>query len=336
MNKIYVILFIFIALKIFNVNNVLAQDAQFSQFYAAPLYLAPSFAGATDGSRVALNYRNQWGLIAGGYNTYSFSYDHYFSNVNSGLGLLFLQDQAGHGNLRTTNIGLQYSYNLTINRKWSFRPGIHLMYSQRGVDFYNLKFSDQMVYNTSTSVEIPSEKQIGYIDFSSSALFFSERNWVGLSVNHMLKPNESLLGAESNVPMRYSIFGGTKFSINNRYGKYDEELITPAFIYKTQSEYDQLDIGLYWSKRPMVIGVWYRGIPGFKKYSSDYVNHDAVAILAGYQLKDLKIGYSYDLTISGLSSKTGGSHEISIIYEFLQDKEQQKKRKKVIVSCPKF
>ena len=36
------------------------QDPQFPQFYSSPLYLAPSFAGATDGGRVILNYRDQW------------------------------------------------------------------------------------------------------------------------------------------------------------------------------------------------------------------------------------------------------------------------------------
>ncbi len=36
------------------------QDPQFSQFYSSPLYLAPSFAGATDGGRGILNYRDQW------------------------------------------------------------------------------------------------------------------------------------------------------------------------------------------------------------------------------------------------------------------------------------
>lgn len=37
-----------------------AQGPQFSQFYAAPLTLSPSFAGSTHGSRMVMNYRNQW------------------------------------------------------------------------------------------------------------------------------------------------------------------------------------------------------------------------------------------------------------------------------------
>ncbi|MFM8742085.1 MAG: type IX secretion system membrane protein PorP/SprF, partial [Cytophagales bacterium] len=37
--------------------SVDAQDPQFSQFYAAPLYLNPAFAGSTNQNRVGINYR---------------------------------------------------------------------------------------------------------------------------------------------------------------------------------------------------------------------------------------------------------------------------------------
>ena len=48
------------------------------------------------------------------------------------------------------------------------------------------------------------------------------------------------------------------------------------------------------------------------------VNNDAFVILLGYALEDkpLRIGYSYDITTSGLFQKTSGSHKISVIYEF--------------------
>ncbi len=48
------------------------------------------------------------------------------------------------------------------------------------------------------------------------------------------------------------------------------------------------------------------------------VNNDAFVILLGYALEDkpLRIGYSYDITTSGLFQKTSGSQEISVIYEF--------------------
>jgi hypothetical protein len=47
----------------FVVGSVTAQDPQYSQFYAAPLYLNPAFAGATGQNRIGINYRNQWPAI---------------------------------------------------------------------------------------------------------------------------------------------------------------------------------------------------------------------------------------------------------------------------------
>jgi hypothetical protein len=62
--------------------NGFGQDPQFSQFYSNPLYLAPSFAGATGGSRLCANFRDQWIALPSTFITYSFSYDHYFEPFN--------------------------------------------------------------------------------------------------------------------------------------------------------------------------------------------------------------------------------------------------------------
>ena len=59
-------------------EDMLAQDPEFTQFYANPLYLNPAFAGTARCPRVNLNYRNQWPGISGTYVTYSASYDQHF------------------------------------------------------------------------------------------------------------------------------------------------------------------------------------------------------------------------------------------------------------------
>ncbi|MFA9210006.1 MAG: type IX secretion system membrane protein PorP/SprF, partial [Yersinia sp. (in: enterobacteria)] len=41
-----------------------------------------------------------------------------------------------------------------------------------------------------------------------------------------------------------------------------ERSITPAFIYKAQGKFDQLDVGMYLTYEPVVFGLWYRGLTG--------------------------------------------------------------------------
>ena len=121
-----------------------SQDPQFSQFYSNYLYLAPSFAGLTDKNRIAFNYRNQWPEIKYGYQTYSVSFDKYVEKFNSGVGVLLYQDVAGSGRLRTTSLGIQYSYDFSITESWHARPGLHFNYTERGIDFERLLWNDQI------------------------------------------------------------------------------------------------------------------------------------------------------------------------------------------------
>jgi len=312
-----------------------AQESQFSQFYSSPLYLAPSFAGGTDGDRISANYRNQWPSIGNSFVTYAFGYDHYFPHLKSGLGVLLFREQAGSGSLATTNFGFQYSYNIKINEKWRVRPGLHFLYTQRSLDFNSLEFGDELwrrLYgdNTNGTIEVPTITRKGDIDASASILAHNDSYWIGFTMDHILKPNRSLIGDESNVPFKYTFFGGAKIPIMRVYNKPSGQSISPAYLFKYQDGRSQLDLGCYWYQMPLVIGVWYRGIPVFKNNASN----DAIAFLVAYKIHNLNIGYSYDFTISKLVGYTGGAHEISINFLFNQGVTERERRKPI--PCPQF
>ena len=104
--------------------------------------------------------------------------------------------------------------------------------------------------------------------------------------------------------------------------------------YRAEGKFDQFDIGFYFTEHIFTVGFWYRGIPGLKAYKPGYANNDALAIIAGLQTERIKIGYSYDMTISNLSTVSKGAHEITLSFQLCNPK--KRKTRLVLVSCPKF
>ena len=105
-----------------------AQDAQFTQFYAAPMYLNPAFTGVTYEHRFVANYRNQWPGIKRAYQTYMASYDYNMSDINSGIGITVMQDRAGTAGLTHTQFGTNYAYHFKSLRA-NFLYYIHFSFT---------------------------------------------------------------------------------------------------------------------------------------------------------------------------------------------------------------
>lgn len=332
-------------------NSASAQNIQFSQYYSAPLSLGPSFAGQSYGTRFSLNYRDQWSNVPGVFTTFGVSFDHYFDDYNSGLGIMVLRDQAGSGKLSLTEASLHYSYNLKMTRTWRWRPGISFKYGQRSIDFYSLIFGDQLdpsfPANTNgtaiigPSIEEPNflDNRTGFIDFSVSTLFHNDVAWVGATADHVLTPNHSLFNDVSKQPLLVMVYGGMRFYFEkSRFRrKRNDANITVSALYKNQMGYDQMDIGLYYRKSGLTAGIWYRGMPVMlDALQKSYSNIDAVIFVLGYRFSGLSVGYSYDFTVSKLINNTGGSHEISVIYDFDADLSIKNSRRRGQVPCPMF
>lgn len=313
-------------------NNALGQDPTFSQFYANPLYLAPSFAGATEEFRFGINYRNQWPAIPGVFHTYSIAFDKSMPNFNSGVGVLATYDVAGSGDLSTSNIGLLYSYDFNITQDWHVRPGVHFKFYYLGLNIYKLVFNSQITGSGNTPpITPPPFDNVADVDFAASALVYNDQIWAGITLDHMFTPKQSFYGDEAQLAMKFNFFGGVRLVGDTRLRTKMIEAFSIAANFQTQGKFYQTDLGLYYYKSPLIFGLWYRGIPLVTSQAGD-----AVIGLIGVKTDNLHIGYSYDFTISNLIQSSGGAHEISIIYEFTSFTVAGNRRRIRAIPCPEF
>lgn len=313
-----------------------AQDVQFSQFYAAPMYLNPALTGSSDQHRATINFRDQWPSFPGAFISYSLTYDINISQAKSGIGLYVNNDRAGSGALNTTSGGFMYSYDIKIDRKFGFRPALGIGFGNKNVDYTKLKFGDQLLTGNDISFQTNLIKdQIMYMDVSTGGVFYTNDLWAGAALFHVNRPNTSLMGQDAILDPLFTLHAGYRLPVTRTVKREIVRSLTIAAHYKAQGKWDQIDIGGYYFHKPFIMGVWYRGIPGFKSYAPGYQNNDAVVLLAGVQTKLFKFGYSYDITISEIWANSGGAHELSIIYEYI-DPRKKRKSKRRRLACPSF
>lgn len=337
-------------LMLFCELTVTAQDPQFSQFYAAPLYLNPALTGSTGQARAGINYRNQWPAIDANFTTMSVYADYFIEDKSSGVGIILNRDVEGLAGLRSLSLGLQYSYELYITKNLGFRPGVQVALFNRDINFNKLTFGDQIDPTTGDFVNPNTAEQFNtnfsktFVDLSLGGVFFTKVAYLGIAAFHLTQPNQSIIDENSPLPVKLSVHGGFKFYMkpgavgSGVYTREAERSIGPAFQYRHQGQFDQMDLGVYYTAEPLVLGVWYRGVP-FKPVNG-FVNNESIVLLLGFTRigakEALNVGYSFDYTISKLTASSGGAHELSLTYTWPMRNPRKPPKDKLVIPCPDF
>lgn len=319
-----------------------SQDVQYSQFYANPFYLNPALAGSTGLTRVGVNFRNQWPALDQSFIAYTAYADHFSEKYNSGFGIVVSGARESFNQSRTDEIGLLYSYRLRLGEKRFLHVGAQGSFISRDVLF------DQVILGTQLDIDkgvITGDPGAGFSgdsrlragDVNAGLLYYEDKFWIGMSAFHLLKPQISYLEINSNkLPIKYSVHGGLRFNlapgnINDYFNNTDQERsLAFAFNYKSQGAFDQLDIGAEFYFEPLILGIWYRGLP--TKYNLP--NNESLIGLIGIELDSgLDFGYSFDYSISKLGQRvSGGAHEVSVRFVF----SSHDPRKKYYPALPTF
>lgn len=305
-------------------RDAAAQQLHFSQYFNTPLLVNPANTGFNPDYdyRIGGSYRNQWAnMLSNPYQTTNLWGDAqlFINKIESGwagIGGTIYKDQAGTGNLSTTQGYLSFAYHHMAGNSSLLSLGFNAGMVNQQVDASKLIFDNQW-NNTSGQFnggigESLDKTNINYFDLHvgvNYAYFLNDRAYfnLGLSAEHLNTPTASFFAASSGlsqkVPVRYNFF------LNANYKIEDLWILNPNMYISESNGSNEVVLGINVMRnlsddgtKQLIAGVYYR-------------NKDAIIPMVGYQTNDLMFTVNYDITTSALSKLNGlqGAYEASII-----------------------
>ncbi|SOD11849.1 PorP/SprF family type IX secretion system membrane protein [Pedobacter xixiisoli] len=295
-----------------------AQDLIYSQFYNAPVYLNPALNGEFEGDiRFNMIYRSQWTKVRGALDSYTFSVDYQLPAFGGGIGLILNKSTEGTAYLSKLNVASVFSYSVQLNSESRLSFGLQAGMINSRVDESRLLFSDQLdnqgiIPGATSSASILSNNNRSFFDAAAGINLVAGNFMIGGSAQHINRPDESLTGQVSKLPMRYGIHTSYLISLD----RYGEELpaIIPSLVVYRQDQYNSISAGFQFKTSSINLGLWYRG---------NGSQNDAIVFSVIFDLfknsgssNKVRLGVSHDATTSKLNyTTTGGTTEAAVVYE---------------------
>lgn len=287
---------------------------QFSQYMFCDYLLNPAIGGTHDYWQIKTNYRLQWAGVTDSPKTYMLGAYGPHKKLPMGYGGYIFNDVIGP--YSNTGIYGSYAYNIKISGDIRLSMGLFLGVVYEKIDLSTALEDDDPIVEQNGDVASKV-----YPDGSLGTYLYTSQYFFGISVSHMFFNNMSLLddydygSSEDRIKQYFNIQGGYKYNINRNFD------LEPTVLIKTAFNYDFMtDISVRTIYQKMVWG----GL-GFRY---DFRNAESLMMFVGYNYNDMvNIGYSYDLTLSGIGYDSNGSHEIMIGVKFEDIRRSKSKRK---------
>lgn len=268
------------------------QDPQFTMNMFNRLYTNPGYAGSNNGICANALHRQQWVGFDGRPITTVVNVDGTVKLLHGGVGLSILSDK----------LGAQYSGGVKLSYafRWGLGPGTLGIGIEGGILFNTLDGS-QLDPIQDGDPNIVNGKSNGVApDLGFGLYYHTDKLYAGISANHLIGPKlkyeQGNTVSEYTVARHYYAMAGYTWDINPTWA------LNPSVFLKTDAASVQFDLNLR--------ALWKNMVWAGVNYRID----DAVSIMAGVQIKEFRVGYSYDITTSGLNQYSSGSHEIMLGY----------------------
>jgi len=282
----------------FVASNVHAQqDPQFTHYMYNMSVINPAYATEnTDVISLGGLYRAQWVGAVGGPTTGTF-FAHKPLSKRVEIGLSIVHDEIGDV-VNENTIFVDFAYVIPISEKTKISFGV-----KGGVSLFDTNFNGFQYTNPLPDPAFQNNISKVFPNFGAGTYLFGENYYVGLSTPNLLTTTH--LERQSGIvttgveSIHYFLTGGYVFNLN------DNLKMKPAFMAKAVSS------------APMSFDFTTNFlINNFFEIGAGYRMDDSVSGLVNfYVTPTLRIGYSYDYTLSNLGNFNTGSHEVFLLFD---------------------
>lgn len=307
--------------------TVSAQDYHVSQYDVTTLYLNPAQTGMYGREKgdykVAVDQRSQWRALGvkpflSTYLAYDMPYE--IKNKKLGFGGFLINNNAGNINTFTFMGSAAYDIlgkaDTKVTDKHLLSVGLQLGLFYRSTNPNSLTYDVQYSYANGGAFDqgISSNESYNRVNITrfdaNYGLYYKyiERDkkahpYAGFSMSHLTRPNESMIGSVTRIPIRFVGYGGCDIEIN------DKMDINPRILYANQSRAYDFTTGFLFYYRLNENNTKIFG--GF-----DYRWKDACIVSLGLKHPSYALRLSYDINTSYLKNYSNGrgAFEISLIY----------------------
>jgi type IX secretion system PorP/SprF family membrane protein len=247
----------------------------------------------------ALN-RQQWIGFKGAPSTTIFNVSAPFApfKIKSGVGLTIASDNVGFD--KDINLTLAYSYLMDVGAG-KLGIGLNLGMLNKTLDPTWIIPSGESHTPASGDPLIPENKE-SYVAFDAGlGLYYkTDKYYAGFSVTHINQPSIKYSKGLTYVSRHFYLTGGYTLQLPNP----SLELLPSVLVLSDGKAYQFTATSLLRYNKKAWGGVSFRA-------------GDAIIAIAGIELfNGVRIGYSYDFTITGMSKNSNGTHEFMVNYCF--------------------
>jgi type IX secretion system PorP/SprF family membrane protein len=288
------------------------QDAQYSQYMFNGIYINPAYAGYKEQLNVHSFYRAQWTGVQGAPKTFSVAVDAIANNGNVGLAFQVFSDKLGAQN-NLSAYG-SYAYRIRMNADGSARLalGLSVGVMQNGINYAILNTNDP-------ETGMPGGTQNTISPDARAGVFYSDNKfYAGLSFDNLIVQymSKSHFAYVPQTKLHYYVTAGMLVPIDENFQ------LKPSFLLKDDlGGPTSLDLNSFLLYKDIIwVGGSYRTRVNIYDKSNlqktlTYRN-SVVAAVEIFPVKNLRVGYAYDMAIGALQGYASGTHEISVGFSF--------------------